>query len=604
MKYTLLYLGLFIICLEALPILLLGQNSEQPARNSKTITGEITFSGNETILDAKKPKYFMTRQDFIYQNKKAVTEIIDTLIYPLEGTYALYVSDDGGYVTGNNEFGDLAKANYFEPTGKVNLKGILFDFAHATGGNPAIAINIWDNNGTNGSPGTIKASASVNLDIIKNDIINNQMTYIPFDPPVLLTTPFYAGINLPTITGDTLALWSNTDGDTNPGIAWEKWDIGTWFPISSNESWSLDIAQAIFPVVELLLTADFTANPANIQIGQSVNFLDQSIGNPTAWEWIFEGGEPATSGLQNPVVTYNGTGSFKVTLTVWKESESDTKTILNFINVVANPVMVDTLNFPLAGEYAIYITNQNGFVTGNNEYDDRAKANFFQNNQNITITGVLVEFVYATGGNPNIQIALWNNGGNNGTPGAKLGSHDIPLNTIKNHINNQLLTFAPIDPPVNISSSFYAGFLLPTTIGDTLVVWSNMDGNTNPGIAWEQWSDLQWYNFNDPNGWGLNLALAIFPIVQISLGTGEDNEDDVLTVFPNPSNGLFTLYAKSFINESPKLLVFRADGSRVIEKTHQSEEWFSVDLTKEPAGIYFIKIETDSKFYLKKLVKQ
>jgi PKD repeat protein len=600
----LLYLGLFIICLQALPNLSRGQNSEQPARNSKTIKGGPTYSGNEMILEVKKPKYLIARQDYLYQNKIAVTEIIDTLIYPLAGNYALYVSDGGGFVTGNNEFGDLAKANYYEPSGKMNLKGILFDFAHATGGNPAIAINIWDNNGTNGSPGTIKATASVNLEAIKNDIINNQMTYVPFNPPVLLINSFYAGIVLPTVVGDTLALFSNTDGDTSPGIAWEKWDNGIWAPISSNQTWSLDIAMTIFPVVEWLLSADFTANPTNVQVGQSVSFYDQSTGYPTVWEWVFEGGEPATSNLQNPVVHYNEPGSFDVTLTVWKESESDSKTISDYIIAGGGLVEIDTLNFPLPGEYAIYITEQNGFVTGNNEYKDRAKANFFQNNQSLYITGVLVEYAYATGSNPNIQIAVWDNSGSGGKPGTKLAGYDVPLNTIKNHINDQILTFAPFYPPINVTTSFYAGFILPTAAGDTLVVWSNMDGDIYPGIAWEQWENLQWYSFSNTSSWQLNLALAIFPVVQTTLGLEEFNLNDGILISPNPSTGLYSLEIEPGKNKTTDLSVFRADGLLVSKTKYQSGENLSIDLSDEPSGVYFLNIETGSKIYVRKLIKQ
>ena len=61
----------------------------------------------------------------------------------------------------------------------------------------------------------------------QNDIANNQMTYVSFDEPIIITTSFYAGMILPTNAGDTLVVWANTDGDVVPGTAWEQQSNGT-----------------------------------------------------------------------------------------------------------------------------------------------------------------------------------------------------------------------------------------------------------------------------------------------------------------------------------------------------------------------------------------
>ena len=63
----------------------------------------------------------------------------------------------------------------------------------------------------------------------------------------------------------------------------------------------------------------------NINEGECVHFRDLSTGNVTSWNWTFEGGEPATSTEQNPVVTYNQAGTYAVTLTVGDGTATDTK---------------------------------------------------------------------------------------------------------------------------------------------------------------------------------------------------------------------------------------------------------------------------------------
>lgn len=72
------------------------------------------------------------------------------------------------------------------------------------------------------------------------------------------------------------------------------------------------------------LRAGFTANKHTIQTGEAVAFTDTSLGNPTVWSWTFQGGDPATSSAQNPVVTYNEPGEYGVQLIVENETDRDT----------------------------------------------------------------------------------------------------------------------------------------------------------------------------------------------------------------------------------------------------------------------------------------
>lgn len=71
----------------------------------------------------------------------------------------------------------------------------------------------------------------------------------------------------------------------------------------------------------------------NIKEGESVHFMDASTGNVTSWNWTFEGGSPATSTEQNPVITYNKAGSYAVTLTVGDGNTTSTTTREAYVNV-------------------------------------------------------------------------------------------------------------------------------------------------------------------------------------------------------------------------------------------------------------------------------
>ena len=79
--------------------------------------------------------------------------------------------------------------------------------------------------------------------------------------------------------------------------------------------------------------ADFSADPQGVSPGGSVQFTDESMGNPDSWSWTFQNGVPATSTEQNPVVTYNNYGTFDVTLTITNIFGSNTETKTDFIIV-------------------------------------------------------------------------------------------------------------------------------------------------------------------------------------------------------------------------------------------------------------------------------
>jgi len=85
-----------------------------------------------------------------------------------------------------------------------------------------------------------------------------------------------------------------------------------------------------------LLTTAFTASNTLICNGSTVQFTDQSVGSPTGWNWTFEGGTPATSTLQNPVVTYATPGTYDVSLTITKNTLTNTLSKTDYIQVDGN----------------------------------------------------------------------------------------------------------------------------------------------------------------------------------------------------------------------------------------------------------------------------
>lgn len=81
--------------------------------------------------------------------------------------------------------------------------------------------------------------------------------------------------------------------------------------------------------------ANFTSDKTLIRPGETVNFIDLSRSNPYRWNWVFEGGTPATSNQPNPSVVYTTEGTYNVKLTVSNNIGADEITKEMYIVVSA-----------------------------------------------------------------------------------------------------------------------------------------------------------------------------------------------------------------------------------------------------------------------------
>lgn len=88
--------------------------------------------------------------------------------------------------------------------------------------------------------------------------------------------------------------------------------------------------------------ASFTASVTQICAGQTVTFTDTSTNIPSAWTWTFEGGTPATSTDQNPVITYNTPGTYDVTLVAANYNGTNQVIATDHITVYAFPLITST----------------------------------------------------------------------------------------------------------------------------------------------------------------------------------------------------------------------------------------------------------------------
>lgn len=278
------------------------------------------------------------------------------------------------------------------------------------------------------------------------------------------------------------------------------------------------------------------------------------------------------------------------------------KKLLLSIGVLASislNAQVDTLNNHFTSAPTVYAT-AGGYVSGNNEYDDKAKMQLFDATYGVTgagsITNVLLGVALKNDAGGSFKVKLWDN--NAGVPGAEIGSVTIPLAQVDTAIAafgfgtgffyNVNASFS-----VNIpaSGSFWAGVELPAPGNDTIALYSStggfVDSLTHVG---EIWSDDTFHTFGDPNNWGLGIALAVFPVVNIGGAAGIAEQEMGAIVFPNPANNTlnFKLDTKAVSFD-----VLTMDGKLVASSTVNATLG-SIDISSLESGMYMYAITTEN----------
>ncbi len=295
--------------------------------------------------------------------------------------------------------------------------------------------------------------------------------------------------------------------------------------------------------------AEFSGDILNILEGQSVNFTDLSIYNPTSWSWTFTGGTPGTFNGQNPgAITYNTAGTYQVQLTVTNGNGSDTETKTGYVTVNAL-TGCDTISntLPTDNITTFSWTGGDGLVSGHNAYGLTRFAEQYTGLGSTWVTGAEFYFTRGETNNPNsdITIMVWEDNG--GEPGTMVYSEDVPLEVIEDNVTGPgpgsfYITNVTFDLPVQVSTTdFYVGYSIEnaTSASDSVacgIVNVTADGArpnrmfmfanaTNAiGAPPNSWTDIE-----TVTGGGLQAVMHIYPRITQTPPTA------VITANPNPA---------------------------------------------------------------------
>ncbi|HEX5111966.1 MAG TPA: PKD domain-containing protein [Saprospiraceae bacterium] len=200
--------------------------------------------------------------------------------------------------------------------------------ATSTQPNPTVTYN---------SPGSFDVSLTVT-----NTSGSNSVTYdnfIEVAPPTVSDFTFFVNGLEATFSNQsqnsTSSLWFFGDGEqsntNNPSHIYTQDGTYTVMLISSGVCGPDTSTQQV--VIQTPPQSGFSLQQTDFCIPASVTFVNESSNNATSFLWTFEGGNPATSTLEDPVVSYSTAGTYMVQLIAYSAAGSDTTTYNNFVTV-------------------------------------------------------------------------------------------------------------------------------------------------------------------------------------------------------------------------------------------------------------------------------
>lgn len=335
------------------------------------------------------------------------------------------------------------------------------------------------------------------------------------------------------------------------------------------------------------VTSNFVSLNPEICINNTVNFLDISLNNPTSWQWYFTGGTPSTSIAQNPQVSFSTLGSYDVKLVVSDGVTSDSITITNYVSVT-NPGVGISLPFQENFESTIFPPNG---ITINNP--DGGIAWELDSNASVSPThSVSLDNLSSTnyGTIDEIILPFLDLSSNAATPYMKFKwayAKSVSLYT------DEMIVQLSTDCGATWNQIYYrsnaslvTGPTQTTPFIPDATQWKQATINLN-AYSSDTYVLIKIMNVTDGGNF---LYIDDINIGDQSLSVEEIDNNLDFQVFPNPSNGTFTISFSNMEDKKPVFEIYSLDGKLVKSINSNYKDVNVFNLQK---GTYLVKMKDE-----------
>lgn len=308
-----------------------------------------------------------------------------------------------------------------------------------------------------------------------------------------------------------------------------------------------------------LPAAAFGSAKKIICVNENVQFIDSSTTNVSGYLWTFAGGNPASSTLQNPIVTYATPGKYDVTLVVTNPFGTDTMLRTQFIRVLSNGLLPFSeafeVAFPPADWQSTDINANNGKwnkKSGSSAYGVGQACAFFNNfvyNENGNFDRLITQPVDLT--NAQLGILKFDVAYAANTNGAK--SDTLAVYVSIDCGNTYTLLYEKGGSTLATAPSNGATTFIPTP-----AQWRTDSIDVSAYIGQQVLFAFENKGFNGQAIYLDNVNVNVFT-------SFNQIDEDAMQLYPNPSAGIMNVNLGS-THHFDEYKIYSANGKLVLEK--------------------------------------
>ncbi|MGZ3864771.1 MAG: NHL domain-containing protein [Bacteroidia bacterium] len=292
--------------------------------------------------------------------------------------------------------------------------------------------------------------------------------------------------------------------------------------------------------------------------GSLMSFTDGSTNGPNSWIWSFPGGNPATSVSQNPSVSYSVAGTYTVSLTAGNSyGQGNTYTTLVTVNQLPG-VSINSPSTTVCDGTVLDLT-----AGGANTYTWSANA------------GSVSSGTVAVNPHVNTVYSVAGADVNGCVNTATISINVLPAPSITTWAYADTICFGSTD-------TLYAG-------GALNYLWDSNAGNvaTDIAIVTPTVTTNYFVTGSAFNGCGTTDSILI---TVINCTTSSDQiKGHSFEFYPNPATD--KIFVRS-ISEPGMITIYNSLGE-IVSCIKSKNEREQIDVSKFPAGIYFVEIKND-----------
>ncbi|MFT4526857.1 MAG: PKD repeat protein [Bacteroidia bacterium] len=513
------------------------------------------------------------------------------------GGYAYYPGsapgqDNEGIVIRNAQFGGIGESNggNFSRRSLTHEIGHYLNLAHTWGSTNENAVeeNCFSDDGVSDTPNTIGSDQNCVLDQASCGSLDNVQNYMDYATCGRMFT-----MNQGARMNSAL---NSTDGGSLGYYRRTLWQQSNLIATGTNAGF-VNICAPI---------ADFTSDKDQVCPGSEIQFTDQSynaeVDGSWTWSWSFEGGNPATSDEQNPLVIFNTPGDHSISLTVTNSTGTDSQTYSELISVSGTssntiaPFMegmeyADWPDHPTDPDLDWSVENETSstwFRTTNAAHSGAASTRI--NLRNITdgaINSLISQpFNLSTVASGDAKLSFWYaHSARNGDD----SSERMRVYVSKNCGENWNIRFSRQGNSLHTTEVTHSNFV--PDADEWEFVEFNMttyEGEPHVLVKFEAMSDRESYLYVDD----INIGTG-------STGIFDGDITSTIEMFPNPSNGFVNLITRL---DHTGISVSDITGKLIISETGTAAGKTTLELSDLPNGIYTVKFQNEEGISIKKLV--